>query len=125
MFSSGFVNTIEMAFWFVRFVENYENVYKTAIAAERMDGSEESLFSKVTSNLIKFSRYLVKYITSFEKVLKSANKNVEKQQSMQDIPYYPLQYSGKYIGNSEATFEKLDSSNSKPFEHPKWRFQVK
>ena len=106
MFSSGFVNTIEMAFWFVRFVENYENVYKTAIAAERMDGSEESLFSKVTSNLIKFSRYLVKYITSFEKVLKSANKNVEKQQSMQNIPYYsiqPLQYSGKYVGDSEAT----------------------
>ena len=79
MFSDGFVNSIEMAFWFVRFVENFESVYETAVAAERMDGSEESLFSKVTSNLVKFSRYLVKYITSFEKVLKFANKEVPKQ----------------------------------------------
>ena len=75
MFNSGFVNVIEMSYWFVKFVENYESVYKTVVTAtERIDKSEEHLFTKVTGNLIKFSRYLLKYITSYEKIFKSVSK---------------------------------------------------
>ena len=49
-------------------------------ATNRMDDDgtkkKETIFYKVTSNLIKFSRYMVKYITSYEKVFKYATKNV-------------------------------------------------
>merc|ERR1719273_3086191 len=47
MFNSDFVNVIEMSYWFVKFVENYESVYKTVVTAtERIDKSEEHLFTK-------------------------------------------------------------------------------
>ena len=73
MFNSSFVNVIEMSYWFVKFVENYESVYKTVVT-ERIDKSEEHLFTKVTGNLIKFSRFFLKYITSYEKIFKSVSK---------------------------------------------------
>ena len=50
-------------------------------ATKRMDDEDtkkkETIFYKVTSNLIKFSRYMVKYITSYEKVFKYATKEVK------------------------------------------------
>ena len=50
-------------------------------ATKRMDDEDskkkETIFYKVTSNLIKFSRYMVKYITSYEKVFKYATKKVK------------------------------------------------
>ena len=50
-------------------------------ATKRMDDEgakkKETIFYKVTSNLIKFSRYMVKYITSYEKVFKYATKKVK------------------------------------------------
>ena len=50
-------------------------------ATKRMDDEDskkkETIFYKVTSNLIKFSRYMVKYITSYKKVFKYATKKVK------------------------------------------------
>lgn len=76
MFSKEMVNTVEMGFWLVRFVESYNSVYEEAQKSVKEAKEETQLpFSKVTSQLIKFSRYFLKYVTTFEKLLKSALKN--------------------------------------------------
>lgn len=82
-FSPQLTNVVEMGFWFIAFVEFYNRFYEESIlSAEeeqstlRKDDPPQSLFfSSVTSKLMRFSRYLVKYFGTYEKLLKFALKS--------------------------------------------------
>ena len=84
MFSPALVNFVEMSHWFVKFVEYYDNLYKTAVEIQEesinniqeKDGDikDESLIWKTSSAMIKLTRFFVKYITSFEKLFKAVSK---------------------------------------------------
>lgn len=78
-FSPQLTNIVEMSFWFVAFVDFYNKMYNEAqdgeMLAKKKSDSPSTFFSPVTSKLIRFSRYLVKYVGTFEKFLKFAFKS--------------------------------------------------
>ena len=82
LFDPSLVNVIEMTFWFVRFVEYYESFYGEALEAtsktEKSKEEKSSMIGRTTSGLIKFSRYMIKYVTSFDKLFKIAQKALNK-----------------------------------------------
>jgi len=78
-------DVVEMAYWLVKFVGDYEKLYsktylkdidvKTGSSADLV--KEEKPFSLIgpnTRSLVAFSRYFLKYLGSFEKLFYFANK---------------------------------------------------
>ncbi len=72
---------VEMAYWFVKFVGDYNKLYKTAKATSKASDLEKEddsitkyFFTKSTARLVKFARYLLKYQDNFEKLYKAAEK---------------------------------------------------
>ena len=71
---------VEMAYWFVKFVGDYNTLYKTAVdaSAKKKDQKKEPItkyfFTKSTARLVKFARYLLKYLSNYKKLYKAAER---------------------------------------------------
>lgn len=63
--------TIEMAYWFVKFVGDYEKVRKEEIDRSGTVEEEGHWFKKNTKRVVLLARYLVKFVGSFEKLFHS------------------------------------------------------
>jgi hypothetical protein len=83
MFNPAFANLIEMSYWFVKFEGDYQSLYDIAseksTITSKMDGDRQDVknkrwFSKDTGRLIKFARYFLKYVGSYQKLLESVKR---------------------------------------------------
>ena len=72
-------DVVEMAYWLIKFVGDYEKLSSKSYAKEvepkksEAGGGGEGLISANTRKLVAFSRYFLKYLGSFEKLFHKAN----------------------------------------------------
>ena len=79
MFNPVLNNVIEMAYWLVKFVGDYNALYKTIEEKNqhRNTNSPTSLISKTAATLIKFARYFLKYVDNYQKLAKATRRVAE------------------------------------------------
>ena len=71
-----FANLIEMAYSLVKFVQDYNSLHNSIQELHKKKNPKESLIKKTTFSLIKFSRYLIKYMRNYQKLIKEVKANL-------------------------------------------------
>ena len=71
-----FREVVEMSYWLVKFVGQFEKQYKAYISnnsdqkLKSQTGKGHGLFSKNTATLVSYARFFLKFLGSFEKLYK-------------------------------------------------------
>ena len=76
--NASFREVVEMSYWFIKFVGQFEKQYKTHVMgksdaelkSENKSDDHETLFSKNAASMISYARFLLKFLGSFEKLFK-------------------------------------------------------
>ena len=79
MVNVDFREVVEMSYWLVKFVGQFEKQYNTFImktsdaelkSETKKGDTGDGLFSKNTSTLVSYARFFLKFLGSFEKIYK-------------------------------------------------------
>ena len=75
--NSSFREVVEMSYWLIKFVGQFEKQYKTHVMGKSDAGLKskdkdrnETLFSKNAAAMIFYARFLLRFLGSFEKLFK-------------------------------------------------------
>ena len=74
-------NVIEMAYWLVKFVGDYDSFYSHLFIAEKeleTKNSKTSIISKTVGSLVKFIRYFMKYFDNHQKLIRGVKRGIIK-----------------------------------------------
>ena len=74
-------NVIEMAYWLVKFVGDYDNFYNYLfVGGKELENknSKTSMISKTVGSLVKFVRYFMKYFDNHQKLIKGVKRGIIK-----------------------------------------------
>ena len=74
-------NVIEMAYWLVKFVGDYDSFYSHLFIAEKeleTKKSKTSIISKTVGSLVKFIRYFMKYFDNHQKLIRGVKRGIIK-----------------------------------------------